>query len=230
MTVLLIERDEAVRSVVARALAFRNLHVIQAATAADAMTICWRNRIHILVLDVGSLEEEALDTIRAIKAGQPEAKVLLLTEYDRWTVSKQYVGLTADNALLQKPCSLDLLAAVIQRLTATKSSIQQDQGGCRAMGRWKAAALRGVVKWFDDAKGYGFIRRPDGSEVFCHFSSIQMAGHRTLRQGEIVEFEIIQGEKGPQADQVVKVERGTTTASRRGGDTEDSSLYVGSRV
>src|ERR1700694_4797569 len=107
MTVLLLDRDEAVRTVVARALAFRGLRVIQAATAADAMTICWRNRIHILVLDVGSLEEEHLNTIRAIKAGQPEAKVLLLTEYDRWTVSKQYVGLTADNALLQKPCSLD---------------------------------------------------------------------------------------------------------------------------
>src|ERR1700694_39581 len=162
MTVLLIERDEAVRSVVARALAFRNLHVIQAATAADAMTICGRNRMHILVVDVGSLEENALDTIQAIKAGQPEAKVLLLSEYDRGTVSKQCVGLTVDNELLQKPFSLDLLAAVIQRLTTTKSSIPLDQGGCRAMGRRKVAALRGVVKWFDDAKGYGFITRGDG--------------------------------------------------------------------
>ncbi len=64
------------------------------------------------------------------------------------------------------------------------------------------AQLRGEVKWFNNAKGYGFLGRDDGPDVFVHFSSIQVGGYKTLREGDIVEFDVIQGEKGPQADQV----------------------------
>ena len=63
----------------------------------------------------------------------------------------------------------------------------------------------GTVKWFNDAKGYGFITPDDGSEdLFAHFSAIQMQGFKTLKEGEEVEFEITQGPKGPQASNVVK--------------------------
>jgi CspA family cold shock protein len=64
---------------------------------------------------------------------------------------------------------------------------------------------RGTVKWFNDAKGYGFIRCEDGSEVFVHHSAIQASGFRSLAEGENVEFEVTQGPKGKQAANVQKV-------------------------
>jgi len=64
----------------------------------------------------------------------------------------------------------------------------------------------GTVKWFDAKKGYGFIEREDGDDVFVHFSAIQDEGFKTLEDGEKVEFEIVEGDRGPQAEQVVKVE------------------------
>ena len=64
---------------------------------------------------------------------------------------------------------------------------------------------RGRVKWFNASKGYGFISREDGSDVFVHFSAIQGDGFKTLDEGQEVEFEIIDGKKGPQAASVVKV-------------------------
>ena len=62
----------------------------------------------------------------------------------------------------------------------------------------------GTVKWFSDQKGYGFIAREDGEDVFVHHSAIQEEGFRTLREGESVEFTIEQGQKGPAAANVRK--------------------------
>jgi CspA family cold shock protein len=66
------------------------------------------------------------------------------------------------------------------------------------------ARMTGTVKWFNDAKGYGFIAREGGPDVFVHFSAIQSQGFKSLAEGDQVEFEIVQGQKGPQADQVTK--------------------------
>ena len=63
---------------------------------------------------------------------------------------------------------------------------------------------KGVVKWFDTKKGYGFIEQPDGEDVFVHFSGIQGEGFKSLRAGEEVEFEVTTGPKGAQATNVVK--------------------------
>jgi cold shock protein len=60
----------------------------------------------------------------------------------------------------------------------------------------------GVIKWFDPDKGYGFIARPDGEDVFVHFSAIQMEGYRSLDEGQLVEFDVTQGPKGLQAANV----------------------------
>ena len=61
---------------------------------------------------------------------------------------------------------------------------------------------QGTVKWFNDAKGYGFISRENGEDVFVHFSAIQTQGYKTLDENQRVEFEITQGQKGPQAADV----------------------------
>jgi cold shock protein len=65
--------------------------------------------------------------------------------------------------------------------------------------------ISGTVKWFNDAKGFGFISREGGPDVFVHFSAIEMPGFKSLAEGDRVEFEIVQGQKGPQASEVVKV-------------------------
>ena len=61
----------------------------------------------------------------------------------------------------------------------------------------------GTVKWFNNAKGYGFLGRDGGNDVFVHYSSIKLDGYKSLKEGDPVEFDVIQGEKGPQADQVI---------------------------
>ena len=58
---------------------------------------------------------------------------------------------------------------------------------------------KGTVKWFNAAKGYGFITGEDGVDVFCHFSALQMDGYKTLVEGQPVEFDVVDGTKGPQA-------------------------------
>ena len=66
--------------------------------------------------------------------------------------------------------------------------------------------LKGIVKWFNNAKGYGFIGRDDGgADVFIHYSAITSEGYKSLAEGDRVEFEIVQGQKGPQAEKVTKV-------------------------
>ncbi len=61
---------------------------------------------------------------------------------------------------------------------------------------------QGTVKWFSNEKGYGFIEREEGDDVFVHFSAINMEGYKTLTEGQRVEFEIVQGDKGLQAANV----------------------------
>ena len=63
----------------------------------------------------------------------------------------------------------------------------------------------GTVKWFNRTKGYGFIEREGGEDVFVHFSAIEMDGFKTLDQGDKVEFEVAQGEKGLQAAKVMRI-------------------------
>ncbi|WP_281292298.1 cold-shock protein [Terriglobus albidus] len=63
---------------------------------------------------------------------------------------------------------------------------------------------KGVVKWFNGTKGYGFIQRADGKDVFVHFSAIQDEGYKTLNEGEAVEFECQQGPKGLSAANVIR--------------------------
>lgn len=65
--------------------------------------------------------------------------------------------------------------------------------------------IKGKVKWFNNAKGYGFIGRDDGPDVFVHYSGITSEGYKSLAEGDDVEFEIVEGQKGPQAANVNKI-------------------------
>jgi CspA family cold shock protein len=73
--------------------------------------------------------------------------------------------------------------------------------------RKKKVKLKGTVKWFNNAKGFGFIGRDDGNaDVFVHYSAISSDGYKSLQEGDQVEFEIVEGQKGPQAGNVVRVQ------------------------
>ncbi len=66
------------------------------------------------------------------------------------------------------------------------------------------ARIHGKVKWFNNVKGYGFIGRDDGPDVFVHYSALQQEGYKSLQEGDDVEFEIVEGKKGPQAENVTR--------------------------
>ncbi len=65
--------------------------------------------------------------------------------------------------------------------------------------------MQGSVKWFNPEKGYGFIEKEDGNDVFVHYSAIQEEGFKTLDEGQQVEFEVVEADRGPQATNVIKL-------------------------
>ena len=84
--------------------------------------------------------------------------------------------------------------------------IQTDAGVGPVFLQLRECMATGTVKWFNDAKGYGFITPDDGSEdLFAHFSAIQMGGFKTLKEGQKVSFEVTQGPKGKQASNIQAV-------------------------
>jgi CspA family cold shock protein len=88
----------------------------------------------------------------------------------------------------------------IAALRESPAAVTKNISACQ-----EANALQGTVKWFNNSKGYGFIGRDDGPDVFVHYSAITGDGYRTLQEGDQVLFEIVQGPKGPQAAEVSKV-------------------------
>jgi CspA family cold shock protein len=74
--------------------------------------------------------------------------------------------------------------------------------------------ITGTVKWFSDRKGYGFITREEGKDVFCHFSAIRAGGPRSLNEGDKVEFSIEQDARGPKAADVVVIEAAPRSSNR----------------
>ena len=112
-------------------------------------------------------------------------------------------GAVSDNCVRPKCPVLFPLRA----LEFCKTRIAQPSGPERITEKGGMADVRltRMVKWFNDSKGYGFIERPDGDDVFVHYSAIQGSGFRTLTEGQEVEFEVVDGPKGEQAANVVKL-------------------------
>jgi CspA family cold shock protein len=69
----------------------------------------------------------------------------------------------------------------------------------------KSFMEKGTVKWFNETKGYGFITRDSGGDVFAHYTAIQGDGYKTLSEGDVVSFDIVDGDKGPKASNIVKI-------------------------
>lgn len=65
--------------------------------------------------------------------------------------------------------------------------------------------VTGTVKWFNESKGFGFIQQEDGPDVFAHYSAISGGGFKTLNEGQRVEFKVVQGQKGPQAEEITVI-------------------------
>lgn len=85
--------------------------------------------------------------------------------------------------------------------------------------------LVGTVKWFSDAKGYGFIAQESGEDIFVHFSAIQEEGYRSLNDGQLVTYEVEQTDRGPQAVNVVKIKQ-TDRKSDRAKKPESTDYYL----
>jgi CspA family cold shock protein len=92
------------------------------------------------------------------------------------------------------------LTQVARKLIQLSPRFTESLGGFVVMSR-----ISGKVKWFNNSKGYGFIEQPGSSDIFVHYSAIQGDGFKTLEEGQEVEFEVTQGPKGPQAENVMKV-------------------------
>ena len=90
-----------------------------------------------------------------------------------------------------------------RRLVRRDGSVPQPQRTIKE--KEKLARTTGRVKWFNNTKGYGFIGQDSGADVFVHYSAISGEGYKTLQEGDLVEFEVTQGQKGPQAEKVVKL-------------------------
>ncbi len=99
--------------------------------------------------------------------------------------------------------SLDSLTLAFQNASKSCGHVLGPQRG-RALEGGSVERLKGTVKWFNNAKGYGFIGRADGPDVFVHYSAISSEGYKSLQEGDQVEFEITEGQKGPQAANVTK--------------------------
>src|SRR5918996_5018664 len=107
--------------------------------------------------------------------------------------------------MVRRVTFLDKKSALVYIGRASHSTCRHQIWAGRLTLQEAARMARGKVKWFNDAKGYGFIEQEGGEDVFVHFSAIQMEGFKTLAEGQIVEFEIKSGDKGLHAANVTRV-------------------------
>jgi len=120
-----------------------------------------------------------------------------------------------DRILRCVACGADFLLTIEEQQELVNSGLAPDRRYCPVCrgNDETSSECEGQVKWFDDRKGYGFITWDEGEDVFVHYSSIRGRGFRTLKEGERVRFRVIQGEKGLQALDVIRVSEIPSTFS-----------------
>jgi CspA family cold shock protein len=111
-----------------------------------------------------------------------------------------FVGCVSVLRPIKSASGSQALTKVARKLFGSRPRFTESLGGFVVMSR-----ISGKVKWFNNSKGYGFIEQPGSSDIFVHYSAIQGDGFKTLEEGQEVEFEVTQGPKGPQAENVMKV-------------------------
>ncbi len=121
------------------------------------------------------------------------------SEYSKDSKERQILSLNEHLGPVRKEMRRQVLFSLLGSAVSGKIFLK----GAKTM----AERTTGTVKWFNAAKGYGFISREGGKDLFVHFSAIQDAGngYRTLNEGDVVEFDVEEGQKGPQATNVVRV-------------------------
>jgi CspA family cold shock protein len=124
-----------------------------------------------------------------------------------WAAPRRYYDRGAGRASVVSRGRALAVFFYVRPVSPRERGAGRDHAALRAallQGRKSTMRITGKVKWFNNAKGYGFIERDGGSDVFVHFSAVQGNGFRTLEEGQAVEFEIVDGPKGPQAGNVTK--------------------------
>src|SRR5207253_8607121 len=116
-----------------------------------------------------------------------------------------YYLLTRSGGCKDKPCGLFLRAGGCHGAWENPGARTKRSKAISTRGRLEVSKEQGTVKWFNASKGYGFIQRQTGEDVFVHFSAIQMDGYKSLNEGQTVEFEVKKGPKGLQAENVVSL-------------------------
>jgi CspA family cold shock protein len=119
----------------------------------------------------------------------------VVTLFAKWWVRLRFIP-QPGRAKCASGVVVFVFAAVLQRQKLSRST-QEELG--------MTSKAVGMVKWFNNAKGYGFIEQPGEQDIFVHYSAISGDGYKTLIQGQEVEFEVTDGPKGPQAENVMKV-------------------------
>lgn len=123
-------------------------------------------------------------------------------------MSLTYYGSHVSNGTPDRHDYLLERAWVSKTQESSSAEIVRVESACYSRATWTGGVrgmATGKVKWFNNSKGYGFIEKEGGGDVFVHYTAIQGDGFKTLNEGQLVEFELSQGDKGPQATNVTKV-------------------------